>query len=394
MNDSPEPTAPAATTTSDQIQPRLRRRLTATVLGTCAALLIAEAALWSLDLPRFDEPHTFPSQFMLVGAPDADGGVRHVNKPNAEIQFRYSSDPRGYFGPDRVVTHNTNSLGFRGPEFPLRVTAAESIAPTDRESTAVRIVFLGDSVTFGEGVHDQDTFVERIGRRLQSELGQPIEVYNFGVGGHNSSDANWTWERYARHIDPDLVVYTFVLNDAEPGLFQVAPGTGEPVRVARRIEARHQKLTSPPTAWWFRSRLALWGFQAWATSQLEQSTLEYYRELNASYSPSFGRCLDDLRSLQQMDPPLVVAIFPLLHDLASHPFRPVHLEVAAACDECDVIDLWEPLAARAGHNTTDLWVHPTDMHPNEIAHAVAAVEIAKRLAVQLRARPTAPFSAR
>ena len=75
--------------------PHRRSRLVATAIGLVAAVLVAESVLWLTGQPDFPEPHTFPPQFMLVGEPDADGWIRHVNKPTTTIPFRYESDPRG-----------------------------------------------------------------------------------------------------------------------------------------------------------------------------------------------------------------------------------------------------------------------------------------------------------
>ena len=362
-----------------------RPRLLATAIGMIVAVLVAEATLWLTNQPRFPVPHTFPPQFMLVGEPDAQGWVRHVNKPSTTIRFRYESDPRGYFGTDRTVGHTTNSLGFRGGEFPPVETRDGSIeAIGEKPDGVLRIVFLGDSVTFGEGVHDSDTFVERVGRGLSTRLSRPIEVYNFGVGGHNTSDARWVWQRYARHLDPDLVVYTFVLNDAEPRLFRLEQTSGQPTRFPRSIEARWTEWTSQPEGWWTGSRLARLAWKLQAGWKLDRKTLGYYRELNASNSPHWHACREQLEALQQIEPTPLVVVFPMLFDLAAHPFRPVHLEITDACSQTEIIDLWETLSGRAGNNTPELWVHPTDTHPNEIAHKFAAGAITQRLETLLR----------
>jgi len=372
-----------------------RRRLAITIVSLVAALLFAELVMWLGDQPRFARAHSFPPQFMLVGDPDADGWIRHVNKPSEVIRFIYESDPRDYFGPGHTVTHTTNSLGFRGKEFPLVESRGGRIEPLgEKGQDVLRIVFLGDSVTFGEGVHDADTFVERIARRLGSALNRKVELYNFGVGGHNTSDALWTWQRYARHLDPDLVVYTFVLNDAEQRLFRLDEASGQPIRVPRSIESRRARWTGPPEGWWTGSRLGRLAWKNWAGGKLNSATLEYYRELNGSDSGDWTRCKGQLQALQQIDPTLAVVVFPMLYDLAAHPFRALHLEVADLCGSAEVIDLWEPLAQRASGDTSGLWVHPGDTHPNEIAHAVAARAIAQRLETLLKAAPMALFSVR
>lgn len=50
--------------------------------------------------------------------------------------------------------------------------------------------------------------------------------------------------------------------------------------------------------------------------------------------------------------------------------------IASACREADIeyIDLLE---VYRGHSAESLWVHPTDHHPNEVAHALAAKRIAE-----------------
>ena len=370
-----------------------RRRLLVGLFGLVTALLFAELVLWLTHQPHFPTAHSFPSQFMLVGDPDPGGWIRHVNKPSESIRFRYESDPRDYFGPGRTVTHTTNSLGFRGPEFPLRVTRGGHILPSaGGRSPALRIAFLGDSVTFGEGVHDADTFVTRIGHRLESLLKQPVETYNFGVGGHNTSDALWTWQRYARHLKPSLVVYTFVLNDAEDRLFRLDNSTGQPARVPRSIESQQARWSGRPETWWSGSRLARLTYRSWAAGKLADETLEYYRQLNTTASPSWSRCQEHLKALQQIDTPLAVVVFPILHHLDTHPFRSVHRDVAAVCESAEVIDLWEAMAKRAAGDTPSLCVHPTDTHPNEIAHAVAARAITARLKTLFDTPPMALFS--
>ena len=69
--------------------PRWKRRVTTVAISLAVAVVITETALWLGDWPRFPQPHTFPPQFMLVGTPDAEGWIRHVNKPSEKIRFRY-----------------------------------------------------------------------------------------------------------------------------------------------------------------------------------------------------------------------------------------------------------------------------------------------------------------
>ena len=76
-----------------------------------------------------------------------DGTIIQAYLPSAKIKFEYDSNPRGYFEEGNIVVHTTNSMGFRGKEFTV-----------DRINNKKKIIFLGDSFTFGEGVKDKDTF--------------------------------------------------------------------------------------------------------------------------------------------------------------------------------------------------------------------------------------------
>jgi lysophospholipase L1-like esterase len=89
--------------------------------------------------------------------------------------LRYAPDPAcGYFPLPNQQTRRlrartmTNDLGMRSPEF--------SAAKPDG---TLRLLFLGDSLTFGTILIDQNQiFVERIRRELAAKLGRPVEELN------------------------------------------------------------------------------------------------------------------------------------------------------------------------------------------------------------------------
>lgn len=73
--------------------------------------------------------------------------------------------------------------------------------------------------------------------------------------------------------------------------------------------------------------------------------------------------------------PLVVMIFPILHDLDDgHPFLDLYAKVAASAEAngTQVLDLFPGFRGRSARS---LWVHPTDQHPNEWAHRIAAEQL-------------------
>lgn len=101
------------------------------------------------------------------------------------------------------VIATTNAKGLRGPELDY-----------DKPAGVYRILYLGDSVTFGYMLDRyEDSFPFVIESYLESETGRAIETINAGVGGYSP------WQEYAWLVkegiryQPDLVVIAFVLND-------------------------------------------------------------------------------------------------------------------------------------------------------------------------------------
>jgi hypothetical protein len=101
-----------------------------------------------------------------------------------------------YEGRDgEIIT--VNRLGYRGPEH------AASPHPGIR-----RVVMLGDSVTFGTGVSDGETFSDRL------EAAAAYEVVNLGVDGYGTDQELIRLENEGLSYRPDDVVLNFcVRND-------------------------------------------------------------------------------------------------------------------------------------------------------------------------------------
>lgn len=71
-----------------------------------------------------------------------------------------------------------------------------------------RIVFVGDSNTFGVGVRTEESFVEVTERLLPG-----VHAINLGVSGYSSYQGRLVMERHLATIRPDVVVVSFNFND-------------------------------------------------------------------------------------------------------------------------------------------------------------------------------------
>ena len=157
--------------------------LAALAAGLLVTLLICEIALRVVDL-----------------------GHPYYSAPEA---YQASSDPRVMFEPrpnfdgfSEGVPVRTNSRGLRERELPLAKPAG-----------ARRIVFLGDSVTFGAGVRDDEPFPRLLESAVNGAGGGPVETVNTGVVGYNTVQELARLEQAGLPYQPDTVVLTFVVND-------------------------------------------------------------------------------------------------------------------------------------------------------------------------------------
>jgi hypothetical protein len=90
-----------------------------------------------------------------------------------------------------------NSQGFRGRPVTER--------PAER---ALRIVGIGDSIAFGWGISEKDTFLSYLERRFRREHpgAPPLQVINLAVPGYNTHQEVETFVTKGLSYDPDVVV--------------------------------------------------------------------------------------------------------------------------------------------------------------------------------------------
>jgi hypothetical protein len=100
----------------------------------------------------------------------------------------------------RTVNVETNSQGMRDVrEYNYNKT----------EGT-FRIVVLGDSVSFGNGVELNESYVEILRKKFE---GKNVEIINLGVPGYGISQEYLTFLDEGKKYNPDLVLIQFGLND-------------------------------------------------------------------------------------------------------------------------------------------------------------------------------------
>jgi lysophospholipase L1-like esterase len=254
-----------------------------------------------------------------------------------------------------------NSLGFRDREVPPKAQ--------DR----YRIVVVGDSFTWGQGVEAADRFTDL----LAGFLGPRYEVLNFGLPGNNLPEHLDVLAR-ALPVAPDFVVLQLYINDFEmpdmqrPRSYALLPASLD--HALERTSLLYDLINNQ------------WG--GWQQTLGIAESYEAYmaRNLRDPAAPSsvqaFGLLREFVYRSREAGVPCGIVLFPAPDAMGPHgtryPFGYLHDRVRMTCGEERVpcLDLLEAFSKFKDPRST--WVSPFDAHPNAMANRRAAYEILQR----------------
>jgi lysophospholipase L1-like esterase len=284
--------------------------------------------------------------------------------PNRTFRFLYYEDVGDAGDPSRakhVAVAKINALGLRGQDF-----------PTEKPANTSRILFVGDSFTFGEGVQDDEPFASVLQERLRSEVEdgeRRYQVINAGVSGYNTKDEVQNLRMKWLDLEPDTVVLVFYLNDAydESRFAALITGSAEgELGRELRFESNSRLLQ------FVAARVFRW--------QVGRRITKIY-QAQFFDDPAIGghdweACMKSLRQaselMRERDIRFAMVIFPELHALdESHPFKNIYQRVHAYAESLGIPTL-NLFPVFEGRSAPELWVHVTDHHPNAEAHRIAA----------------------
>ena len=243
----------------------------------------------------------------------------------------------------------TNSLGFRGPEI------AEKAAPG-----VARIAFVGDSITFGWGVAEQETFAHKVIAQLTAQ-GRKVEGYNLGVGNYNTVQELTSFLDTSARMRPDIIVLSYFINDGEP------------------------MPTYPVESWLDRHSAA------WITLSYRIDTIlrqfgdrpdwkNYYRNLfnddAAGWKQSQQAIARFAKVAKELGAEMIVFNIPELRELKPYPFDDVTAKVRKAV-ESQGLPFVDLLPTVQNMDPSSLWVTVPDPHPNAKANTAFASQMTK-----------------
>jgi hypothetical protein len=273
-----------------------------------------------------------------------------------------TADGTSYFSlkNQRLFEKERNGFGFRGKEF--------KETPDDR----YRIVVLGDSFTYGQGVYPAKyRFTEQIESTLnKQQKGKGIEIVNVGICGFNLPN-HYKFLHFIDAIQPDYVLYQWYIND-----MSIRPDVGE-YKASHLVKNRevHTWLWKHSALYYLMQR----GYGSLQRSKGEKKTYQQYMFDNHK-NPS-GKAAMDARELlgkyidhyKNTNTDFGMVLFPsFAAPMNNYILDFLHEQVLDVCKEKNVecLDLRE--AYRNVEDNTKLWANVFDPHPGVLAHKIAA----------------------
>mgnify|MGYP002630805702 CR=1 FL=1 len=348
---------------------RIAPLLLLSLASTLGTLLVIEGVFRAFGIeghypaPRVDRviPGCHTGQECPEGAAPIADGLEPTEEgfvPFSTIISTYASDPRGYFDPGHEVSHAHNSAGWRDQEHDVV-----------KEEGTLRILGLGDSYLWGQGVHQGDRVLDL----LQGSLGahdpsRRVETINTARPGVNTFWQASTLQARGLAYDPDLVILFFVLNDVEQNV-RGPVAMVEFLTDYRNLYQQHDRLSAHSQLWgWARQRYLTTA----RARQYVTDCVASFHEHSWKWELTTGALNEIQAQLEARGIPLLMVVFPFFVELdGDYPFASIH-EVVQRHAEQRGIPLLDLREAYSRFHGPELWVHETDQHPNEIAHRVAA----------------------
>ncbi len=166
------------------------KSVTLLVVMICFALLTCEIyiranGMWSNDTYKertfFYDPHI--------------AGVPFLLKPNIDVRWG-------------GVEIKSNDTGIREKKSSGEI----------KKDVNKKILIIGDSITFGLGVKQQDTFPNQLEQTLLKLTGEKYEAINGGISGFNVSNEEKLLEYLDDVYTPDIIIWSIIANDYDDSL--------------------------------------------------------------------------------------------------------------------------------------------------------------------------------
>lgn len=288
----------------------------------------------------------------MVLLEDTRGGNIFCTRPSPSEKLIYERIP-GKCG--------ANQQGYRDYEYAL-----------EKGEGIYRIVVIGDSIADGHGLPLEKSFTKILERDLNNDLERKdltFEVISLALGGYSTVQELAVLEHQAFDYAPDLIVWSYVLNDPAHPVYRGASG---------QVGKYHYKPTYH-ILHFVEDKL----FKIKEKFKARHCDREYHALLHCAYRDEIEENIDTIARLASENAvPVVFLIHPIIEengDYASYPLFSEHEDLSsiAAAAGLAPLDLLTPFSeytpaqlSLPNESWYDIW------HPNELGHQIVAASLA------------------
>ena len=267
-----------------------------------------------------------------------------IPSPNELLMWEYRPHAE-FYDPQLQYKIQTNSYGFRDVEYEL----------TSKEQYLIRVAFIGDSITLGLKVSEENTFVRRFEKLARDAYpGWQIQAMNFGIDGYQVIQIYELLRTKVLRFRPDNVVYVMCLND-----FDFDDASGKKILYFKK-----------PNSFFLKKLESLY-------KRLSQK--EYHRYYFERNKRTVFHYLSKMHELLEREGiRFQVVLLPVFEEsddgFKSYPLKDLHQQIAKSLteDKIEVADLIENFAKQ----DTSPKVYAYDIwHPNEEGHWFIAQQL-------------------
>ena len=249
-----------------------------------------------------------------------------------------------------------NNLGLRD----------EQDYPMAKPAGCFRVLGLGDSMTFGKGVREAETFLAVLERQLRRDHpDRCIEILNAGMPNTNFYVQYLHYKLQWHRFKPDLVLVNFfAYNDTQ------LQDEEEPYSLGwMEFIDRHRWLKSFALVRWGYYR----AFFTMGKKALDKGLPRYYDPDYPGWQ-QFRESVAKLKALTASNKArLVFTLIPIPEGYNDYPFASYHDTVIRFLTMEHRIPTFDTVKGLGGIDARKHWVHPSDGHPDPFVHEQIAI---------------------
>lgn len=300
-----------------------------------------------------------------------------------EYGFRYyykdvttTGDNRSYFANKWNKTVRYNRFNFRERDFHV-----------EKSQNIYRIAVIGDSLTFGQGINEEDRFSNLLEKRLNSQnqnINIEYEVLNFGRPGAETIDHINFLNDFVLPTKPDFILLQWYINDVLDPQDKKKKKKNERslLGVPKAIGVFYNRLRYNSVLFYLLNK-QLTQFKRLVSSKLstsfrsfDETMLAHFGDLNSTDSIKARSALEKFVQItKQNNIPIGMVLF---SDSYFRPSSELDFLLTRLLDFCRnekliCVDMRQPLAPYQGN--VKLWASTLDPHPSAFANRIAADQI-------------------